>query len=79
MVISPLLYDRRRMAEALCISEDLLDRLVRNGLPFIRVPQSTKRLFDGPEVVRWMRDYAPRAEKAAREEAEAKADAVFGK
>ena len=63
MAFIPVLLDRRRMAAALCLSEDTLDQLRKIGLPSISVPGTSKILFNPTRVVQWLE-----AENTEREE-----------
>lgn len=82
--IAPVLLDRRRMAAALCLSEDVLDRLRKQGCPCIPVPTTgdkrPKVLFDATEVVAWLKGQSRSADPEAvtLSRSARKADAIFG-
>ena len=80
ITVEARLLDRRRMAAALCLSENTLDVLRKRGLPSIAVPGTKKILFNPDRVVEWLESESEKAPetmgaKAARE----KADIMFGK
>ncbi len=49
----PALLDKRRLAEALCISKSTIDRQVKRGLPYVRLGDSKR--FDLAACVAWLR------------------------
>lgn len=55
VTVTPVLLDRKRMAAALCLSVSTLDALCKRGCPSIRVPGTSKILFDADDVVAWLK------------------------
>ncbi len=80
LLIQPRLLDRRRMALALCLSEDTLDGLRKRGCPCVRVPGTSKLLFNPNRVVAWLEEHPDNQDRetVTAQQAREKADAVFG-
>lgn len=71
MVAEPLpaLLDRGRLARELCCAAGTVDRLVRDGLPFVRV--GADRRFDLVHVKAWLESRTNGEETEARGEPQA--------
>lgn len=78
IVITPVLLDRARMATALCLSVSTLDNLCKRGCPSIRVPGTSKVLFDPADVVGFLKTAQKPVDGPNAAAARAKADKVFG-
>ena len=78
IVITPVLLDRARMAAALCLSLSTLDNLTKRGCPSIRVPGTSKVLFDPADVVGFLKSAQTPNDGPRAEAVHAEADRVFG-
>ena len=75
-----LLLDKKRMAAAICVSEDTLDGMRKAGCPCIPFPGARRVLFDPQDVVAWLKAQAkPQEDTVSLAEARARADVDFGK
>ncbi len=75
--IQPRLLDREGMALCLSISEDVLDKLRKRGLPSVTIPGLSKPLFDPDDVVLWMKEQSKPHETLTEKKAGEKLDSLL--
>lgn len=77
VVIQPRLLDRRGMALCLSVSEDVLDKLRKRGLPAVTIPGVSKTLFDPDDVVTWMKEQSEPIKTMSEKEAGERLDSLL--
>lgn len=75
--IQPRLLDREGMALCLSISEDVLDKLRKKGLPSVTIPGISKPLFDPDDVVSWMKEQSKPPETLTEKEVSEELDSLL--
>lgn len=67
LTLEPVLLDRAGAAAALSISEDVLDKLRKEGLPSIAIPGTAKVVFDMKDCVPWLKKQSRRVVTTAKD------------
>lgn len=75
--IQPRLLDREGMALCLSISEDVLDKLRKQGLPAVTIPGLSKPLFDPDDVIPWLKEQSEPLETLSEAEASEELDSIL--
>lgn len=76
-IVKIRLLDRKGMALCMSISEDVLDRLRKQGLPSVAIPGVSKPLFDPDDVVLWMKEQSKPLETRSETEASEQLDSLL--